>query len=220
MTAALGTNPGHSLWIRIKPLYTTHASAENASGQKRTLGASLQLTEALERLCRYRAGQICWTPITVPMGMNRTFRLKAYRVPIIKENLSAQPALPDYEPMALKMPKISIIRSFTCNSSWLWTISLTKLQIPQCCAKWSHKDDGQALHTALSYFTYRHFFYVLYCAARSGCNFNTVNTTRTKSQFIPKAFFSSDSLSIPVHGKNIKISGITNHCFTTWSSVF
>lgn len=87
------------------------------------------------------------------------------------------------------MPEISIIRSFPCNSSWVWTISLTKLQLPQCCAKWSYKDDGQALHTAFSYFTNRHFFYSLYCAARSGCSFNIVNITHTKSQFIPEAFF-------------------------------
>lgn len=217
MTAAFERNPGHSLRTRINPLYTTNASAKNTSGQNRPLGASLQLTEALGRLCRYRA---LLNTSCCPHGNELNILTESLQGDsIVKENLSAQPALPNYEPMAFKMPKISIIRSFTCNSSWVWTISLTKLQIPQCCAKWSHKDDGQALHTALSYFTYRHFFYALYFAARSGCSFNIVNTTCTKSQFIPEAFFPSDSLGIPVYGKNIKISGITNHCFTTWSSV-
>lgn len=114
----------------------------------------------------------------------------------IEQNLSAESASPNYEPMALKMPTVSIIRSFTCYSSWVRTVSsrliLPKLQIPHCCANHSYKSDWQALHTTLGYFTYRHFLSTLYYAAITDCSFNTVNTaTLTKSQFIPQGFFFS-----------------------------
>lgn len=113
---------------------------------------------------------------------------------IIQENLLAEWESPNYEPMALKMPKASIIRGFTCNTSWVWTISsrltLSKLQIPQCWANWSYKNAWQALHTTLGYFTYRHLFYALYYAAVSDCSLSTVNTTIHSITFYSKAFFS------------------------------
>lgn len=121
----------------------------------------------------------------------------------IEENLSAEPASPNYEPMALKMPKVSIIRSFTCHSSWVQPVSsrltLLKLQIPHCCANHSYKSDWQALHTTLGYFTYRDFLSTLYMQQEvTAASILSIQQHSLNHILSPKPFFfPSDSFSIP-----------------------